>query len=287
MEIVKSIVLGIVQGLTEFLPVSSSGHLVIVPFLFKWDYIPVYYSVTLHFATLLSLLTVFYRDIWKIIKAFFVGLFKKGKRSGKYFRFSIFIIIATVPAALVGFFLKDYIEAFFSSPLYVGILLLVTAVFLMAGEFIGSRVERKLNKNVSISDNIEYKGLNYVSAAVVGIGQAVAIFPGISRSGSTISFTRLFGIKREECVRFSMLLSIPVISGAFIFEISKTYRDMFQKDLNMMINIAVSFVFSYLSGLLAIKFLLVLSRNKNLNFFAVYCIVVGIIIIVLSAMRKF
>lgn len=296
MEIVKSIILGIVQGLTEFLPVSSTGHLVIIPFIFKWNYIPLYYIVSLHFATLLSLVAVFYRDIWKIIKAFFIGLVIKSKRDERYFKLSIFIIIASIPAALAGFLLNDFIESFFSRLLFIGVFLIVTAIILVSGEMIGKRAEEKFygsdNKEAEIIDKqgifkyLKFRGLNLVTALIIGIGQAVAILPGISRSGITISFARAFGIKREESVRFSMLLSIPVIFGAFIFEILKSYSSIFENGFKIAGNVAVSFLCSFLSGFFAIKFLLTISRKRNLNFFALYCMVIGVIIIILTLISK-
>jgi undecaprenyl-diphosphatase len=332
LEVLKAIALGIIQGVTEFFPVSSSGHLVLVPFLLKWDYIPVYYSVALHFATLLSLVTVFYRDIGQIIKAFFAGLFVKiVRKSNPYFKFSLFIIIATIPGVIAGYFLQDRIEGFFSKPLYVSLFLLVTAAFLFIGEYFGKKFEKRNEaSNLEINDNINpvleganqktstldsmvedsvpgannqklktndnnlltnafnsrIKRLNFISAAVIGVGQAIAILPGVSRSGSTISFARLFGIKREECVRFSMLLSIPITFGAFVLESYKSYKEVLSQDIHVIINIGVGFVFAYITGLFAIKFLLKFTKLRNLNYFAIYCIVISVIVFVLTLINK-
>lgn len=331
MEVLKAIAIGIIQGIAEFFPVSSSGHLVLVPFLFKWDYIPVYYSVVLHFATLLSLVTVFYSDMGRIIKAFFTGLFnKKIRSSNPYFKLAVFIVIATIPGVIAGYFLHDRIEGFFSKPLFVSLFLLVTAGFLFIGEYFGkkhekryetSNPENKDNLKPGIQDlnqaannldsviespgpgvnnlktenkennlkvntlNTRIKGLGFISAAIIGIGQAIAILPGVSRSGTTISFARLFGIKREECVRFSMLLSIPITFGAFVFETYKSYNEVLLQDVHVIINIAVGFVFAYITGLFAIKFLLKFTKLRNLNYFAIYCIVISIIVFVLSFIR--
>lgn len=331
MEVLKAIVLGIIQGITEFFPVSSSGHLVLVPFLFKWTYIPVYYSVALHFATLLSLVTVFYKDIGLIIKAFFTGLFNKNIRnSNPYFKLALYIVIATIPGVIVGYFLQNQIEGFFSKPFYVSLFLLVTAAFLLAGEYFGKKFEKryealnpenkdsinsettgmnlqaddskhgvsnpapninnqkpkiKENNSGAESINSRIRGLGLISALVIGIGQAIAVLPGVSRSGSTISFARLFGIKREECVRFSMLMSIPIIFGAFVLESYKSYSEVLSQDINAIINIAVGCVFAYITGLFAIKFLLKFTKLRNLNYFAIYCIVFAIIIFVLSFFR--
>jgi undecaprenyl-diphosphatase len=332
LDVLKAITLGVIQGITEFFPVSSSGHLVLVPFLFKWDYIPVYYSVMLHFATLLSLVTVFYRDIGQIIKAFFAGLFVRNvRKSNPYFKFSLFIIVATIPGVIAGYFLQDRIEEFFSKPLFVSLFLLVTAAFLFVGEYFGKKSEeRSAILNLEINGNLnpvlegsgqktktldsmyvdtgpeinrqelktkennsgtnvsnsKIKKLNFISAAVIGVGQAIAILPGISRSGSTISFARLFGIKREDCVGFSMLLSIPITFGAFVLESYKSYTAVLSQDFHAIINIAVGFVFSYITGLFAIKFLLKFTKSRNLNYFAIYCIVVSAIVFVLYLISK-
>ncbi|MCL5072398.1 MAG: TSUP family transporter [Actinobacteria bacterium] len=285
MNILQSIILGITQGLAEFFPVSSSGHLVIIPYFFKWEYLPLYYAVILHFATLLSLLTVYYRDAGNIISSFFIGIFKRDKRNDKNFKLAVFIIIASVPAAIAGFFLNDIVENFFSKPLYVGIFLLITAIFLFTGEIRGKIRDAKFSsKSEALSGNPK---INYNIAFIVGIGQAIAILPGISRSGSTISFARFFGIKREECVRFSFLLSIPVIFGSFIFELYKSHEIIFNISALNLADIAISFIFAYISGLFAIKFLTRLSKNRSLNIFAIYCIVMAVAIFIVIIFRSF
>jgi undecaprenyl-diphosphatase len=129
--------------------------------------------------------------------------------------------------------------------------------------------------------------MNYLIAFIVGIGQAVAILPGLSRSGSTISFARFFGIRREECVKFSFLLSIPVIFGSFIYEIYKSHEIIASSSALNMADMAISFVFAYISGLLAIKFLTRLSGNRNLNIFAIYCIVMAVAIFIVIIARSF
>ena len=287
METLKAIILGIVQGTTEFFPVSSSGHLVLIPFLFKWDYIPVYYTVMLHFATLLALITVFYREAWRIIRSFFLGLFKKDERNKPYFRTSLFIIIATIPAVFAGIFLEGYVNDLFSNPLLVGIFLLITASILIFGEKLGRKFEDRNTDDFTSGQKKQYpKKIGYMSSFITGLGQAIAIIPGISRSGSTISFTRAFGIKREEAVRFSLLLSIPVISGAFVFEMIKSSDVILSQSPVTILNMFAGFIFAYISGYFSIRFLVKISKNRNLNIFAIYCIVVAIIIFILYGIRK-
>ena len=281
--------LGTIQGLTEFFPVSSSGHLVLVPFLFGWEYIPVYIVVTLHLATVFSLVAVLYRDIWRIIKAFFTGIFvSKVRKDNQYFRISVFIIIASIPAALAGFLAGDYIERFFSKPLFVGIFLLITAALLFFGEFAGKKMEIKKNnagKDRETGAGV-FEGFSFWKIMIIGLGQAVAVLPGISRSGSTISAGRFLGLNREDCVRFSFLLSIPVIIGAFVFKIINSINQIAVFDVKAILSIVTGFIFAFASGYIAVRFLIKYSKTKNLNFFAIYCIVIAVIIFILSAIRK-
>ncbi|MCJ7665695.1 MAG: hypothetical protein MUO59_03035 [Actinobacteria bacterium] len=273
MNILQSIVLGIIQGITEFFPISSSGHLVIIPYFSGWDYPPLYFTVTVHFATLLAVLTVLYRDAWRIIRGFIMGLFSRKWRSGSDFKMGLYIIIATIPAVFAGLFLDGLIESIFSKPLIVAVFLLVTAFILWGGEYRGRKVAQK-------------PSLTYIAALASGIGQALAIFPGISRSGLTISFARFFGVKREEAVRFSFLLSIPIILGSFVFELSRSTGIILDGGVHIIWTLFAGLVSAYLSGLFAVKYLLYLTRKKNLNIFALYCVCLSIAIFVFYIIKN-
>ena len=284
MEIIKSIVLGLIQGLTEFFPVSSSGHLVIFPYFFKWEAASIIFAVTLHFATLIALITVLYKDIWLIIKNFFAGIFIKKYRKDPNFKLAVYIIISSIPAAAAGYLFNDYVESLFSNPVYAACFLLITAVILVLFEYIGRK-----NAEKNAARNEDLKKINWLIALFIGIGQAVAILPGISRSGTTISSARIFGIKREEAVRFSFLISIPVILGSFVFESAKAIKNssvLNSNDVISVISVTSGFIFAYLSGLVAIKFLIKFSAKHNLNIFAVYCILLAIIFFITYFIRK-
>lgn len=285
MEIFKSIILGIIQGLTEFFPVSSSAHLVIFPYFFNWEGTTLFFAVTLHFATLLSLLSVLYRDVINIIKAFFKGIFIKNSRKDANFRFSLCIVIALIPAGIFGFLFNETIENIFSVPIYSAVFLIITAFILILFEFFGEKQEKEY-----ITKTGKNKHINYLIALVTGLGQAIAILPGISRSGITISTSRIFGIKREEAVKFSFLISIPVIFGSFILEFYDTIKQYtvgnISFDNSVILSIIVGFIFAYATGFFAVKFLMRYSVNKNLNFFAVYCILISVTFFIVYFIRK-
>ena len=302
MNILQSIVLGIIQGITEFFPISSSGHLVVFPYFFNWDYIPLYFTVTVHFATLAAVVTVFYREIYRIIKAVVLGIFIRKIRISDDFKIGIFIIVASIPAAVAGFFLDNYIEGLFSRPLIVTVFLLATALILWVCEIRGARIEAGSGKNPDEKEDsssglvgsIDIAGsrtgkarFNLFIAAVAGIGQALAIFPGISRSGATISFARFFGIKRGDAVKFSFLLSVPVILGSFVFELSRSYSIISAGGKFAVLNLTAGFICAYVSGFFAIKFLVYLARRKNLNVFAVYCICLPAATFIFYLINKF
>jgi undecaprenyl-diphosphatase len=227
---------------------------------------------------------VLYKEIWLIIKNFFTGIFIKKYRNDPNFKLAVYIIISTIPAALAGYIFNDYVESLFSDPVYVAFFLLITAIILVLFEYIGRKNEEK-----NAAKNEGLKKINWLIALFIGIGQAVAILPGISRSGTTISSARIFGVKREEAVRFSFLISIPVIFGSFVFEFAKTVKNssvLISSNAISITSIILGFIFAYFSGLVAIKFLTKFSAKRNLNIFAVYCTLLAIIFFVVYFIRK-
>jgi undecaprenyl-diphosphatase len=253
MQILEALILGIVQGITEWLPVSSSGHLVIFQELFKIQ-ASVFFDILLHLGTLLVILLVFWRDILKLLKALFTLNFKS-----KYGRLVLFILIGSIPTGLIGYFFHDLFTGFFSNLLVVGIALILTGILLFFSK-------RKLGN----------KELNYKNSFLIGVMQGIAIIPGISRSGATIGFGLLKGIDRKEVVRFSFLLFIPAVIGAAIFEGSKV--GVSEGFLVSLVGVLSAVVVGYFSLKILIK---LIYRNKFHNF-AYYCWVLGLLMIIWS-----
>ncbi|MDD3777347.1 MAG: undecaprenyl-diphosphatase UppP [Actinomycetota bacterium] len=283
MSILQSIILGIIQGLTEFFPISSSGHLVIFPYLFNWDYLPLYFTVTVHFGTLLAVVLVFYKDIFNILKSFFLALFKRNQDHASL-KLGWFLILGSIPAAIAGFFLEDYADRLFSNPVMVAFLLLLTAALLFGSEYYAKKQVEKQSKDVYVHDELA-SSLTWKKSLIIGLGQAIAIMPGVSRSGATISFGRFLSLSRKQSVRFSFLLSVPVIFGSFLFQVLKVRQAIFDGGSTIALNLGIGFICSFLSGLFAIKFMLRLVENKNLNGFAVYCVLLSILIIILNFIK--
>ncbi len=258
MEIIDAIILGIVQGLTEFLPVSSSGHLELGKAILGDTSIPeesLLFTVVLHFATALSTIVVFRKDIWEIIS----GLLKFKKNEETLF--SIKIIISMIPAVIVGLFFEDQLEQLFGGNImFVGFMLIITAALLWFADKAVSTL-----KPVSTSN-----------AFVIGIAQAIAMLPGISRSGATISTSVLLGNDKTKAARFSFLMVIPLIFG-------KIAKDALSGDLSFSsentLAISLGFVAAFVSGLFACTWMISLVKKSKLTYFAVYCILVGILAI--------
>lgn len=255
MNILEALILGLVQGLTEFLPVSSSAHLVIVPDLLGWEAPSTSFDVMLHLGTMVAVLAYFWRDIMEIAVAFF----QKGEKALARRRLGALIILGTIPAGVLGALLEKKFEEMFDEPAQVALFLIITGVILVASEAVARR-QRHIG-DLKVSDSL-----------LVGLAQAVAIAPGISRSGSTISMGLFLGFTREAAARFSFLLSIPIIAGAALF---KLRHGLGSGNGEGAATLAVGFLAAAISGFAAVRFLLGYVRRHNLRLFALYCWVVG------------
>lgn len=261
MNIWHAILLGLTQGLTEFLPVSSSGHLVFFQSLFGLRESPIFFDVMLHLATLLAILLFFRMDIWKIIQGL-GSTIKKNQRDFSQVKLLFLIILATLPTGLIGLFFKDWFESFFSQTRQVGGLLFLTGLVLYLTRF--SRKEGRSLDQMKWSD-----------ALLIGIAQGIAILPGISRSGATISTGLFLGLNRELSGRFSFLLSIPAILGATLFEMRG--RDLSLPLGTFLIGTGVAFV----TGMISLTFLMRMIRMGRLFHFSYYCCGIGILMIII------
>lgn len=261
MSIIEAIILGIIQGLTEFLPVSSSGHLELAKAIFQDESLPeesLLFTVVLHFATALSTIVVFRKEIAEL----FQGLlqFKWNEQS----QFSLKIIVSMMPAAVIGVLFNDQIEALFSKQiLLVGAMLIITGLLL----FLADRAKRT-DKTVSFSN-----------ALLVGIAQAIAILPGISRSGATISTSVLMGVDREKAARFSFLMVVPLIFG----KMAKDLLDggIAESSIDVL-PMTLGAIAAFVSGLLACTWMINLVKKSQLKYFSYYCFAAGSIAIFFS-----
>jgi len=266
---VQAIVMGIVQGLTEFLPISSSGHLIIVPFLMGWDdpfITSLAFSVMLHIGTLAALLVYFRADWIRLVPAGLATIRDRSFRGDPDRRLAWLLVAATIPAAIAGFLLSDVIETAFREIGLVAVTLVVGAVILWLADRWGART----------------KGVDDVTFPVaIGIGaaQALALVPGISRSGISISAARFAGLDREAAARFSFLMATPITLGAALFEIRKLAAGETGVDVSAGPLIA-GMLAAFVSGMIAIGFLLRYLRTRSLNVFVVYRLVLAAVVVI-------
>ena len=265
MSWLEALILGLVQGLTEFLPVSSSGHLAIGRELLGVEAAEdLVFEVTVHAATVLSTIIVFRKEIWKLLQ----GLFKfKMNDETDYI---LKICVSMIPVFVVGMFFKDSVEGLFGSLMVVGIALLVTALLLFFSDFASNKFEAK---------NSARNGIGWWQAFVVGIGQALAVIPGLSRSGTTISTGLLCGVKRDVMAQFSFLMVlIPILGEAFL--------DVVGGDMAASTTgagpLLVGFLAAFVSGLFACKVMIALVRKARLSWFALYCAIVGTLVLIFA-----
>jgi len=268
--VLQAVILGIVQGLTEFLPVSSSAHLVIVPWALGWEFDPAYafaFDVLVQMGTLLAVVVYFARTLREMLAAVGSGLRARRPFVDSQARLGWLILVATLPAVVAGLLLHDLVEAVFASPTAVFTFLLLTGALLAGAERFG-RPQRGLDH------------LNAADAVAVGAAQALALFPGISRSGSTISAGLLRRLRRPEAARLSFLMSIPVMVGAGLVGL-KDLADLAPSP-ELLLPVAIGFLTSAIVGYLSIRWLLAYLAGHRLTVFAVYCFVVGILGLVLT-----
>jgi undecaprenyl-diphosphatase len=261
MNLFEGIIMGIVQGLTEFLPISSSAHLVLVPWFFGFNTPGLVFDVALHLGTLAAVVAYFWRDWLRLVQA---GFRSAGTREGKLFWF---LVAATIPGVIFGYFLEDIVETTLRAPLLIGVLLILMGLVLYLADHYGGQVRKLLE--VRFSD-----------AMVIGLSQALALIPGVSRSGITMAAARARGLDRASAARFSFLLSTPIILGAGLMQLAK----MDPADLNL--SFALGMITSAIVGFLAIKFLIGWVSTRNFNIFVVYRIVLGLTVIGTVLFRK-
>lgn len=265
MDWIEALLLGLLQGLTEYLPVSSSGHLAIVSHLFGIDGEEnLTFTIAVHVATVLSTLIV----LWKEIKWIFVGLFKW--KMNDETRYVINILVSMIPVGIVGLFFKDKVEAVFGSGLViVGAMLLVTALLLTFSYYAHPRQK----ENISLRD-----------AFIIGLAQAVAVLPGLSRSGSTIATGLLLGDNKAKLAQFSFLMVIPPILGEALLDIMKAARGGVEAAVGniSLSSLAIGFVAAFVAGCFACKWMINIVKRGKLIYFAIYCAVAGALTLIFT-----
>lgn len=268
MTILQSLVLGVIQGLTEFIPVSSSAHLVLTPFILNWT-IPAAqifpFDVLVQVGTLIAVIYYFRTDLIKIVREFIVALFNRHPLATDSSRMGWFLILATIPAGVVGFLAKTYVEQAFHSPLATALFLLLTATLLFAGETL-SRSSRPLDT------------VNWLDALVIGIFQVLSIFPGVSRSGSTITGGMARNLSRLAAARFSFLMSIPVMLAAGLFSILDLIK--ISNLFDFLPVLLAGFLTSMIVGYLSIRWLLSYISRHSFKLFAWYCLALSLVSLV-------
>jgi undecaprenyl-diphosphatase len=264
----QALILGIVQGLTEFLPISSSGHLVLVPYLLNWQ-IPeeqvFVFDVLVQLGTLVAVIIYFWKDLWRIFTAFITSFWKREEYARSEVRLGWYIILATIPAVVLGLLFKDTVEAAFSNPRMTAAFLALTALLLIGGESIGKR-SRSLEK------------MNWLDSVIVGFFQVLAFFPGVSRSGATITGGMARDLERPAAARFSFLIAVPAMLGAGVL----ATLDLLQiPNLSgFLAPMAIGFLAAAAVGYLSIHWLLRYLANNPLYYFAVYLVLASTLVIV-------
>ena len=261
MTIFKAIILGIIQGIAEFLPISSSAHLIIFPYLLGWEESSLAFDVALHFGTMMAVLVIFFKDWWNL----FVGAIKdvKNKKKSTNGKMFWYLVVATIPAAIVGFLLDDIIESVIRNNIWI----IASALAIMGMLiYLGDKWATHHYKREKKFEDITLK-----EAIIIGISQAFAVIPGFSRSGTTILAGRLQGISKEAITKFTFLLSVPVICGATVLKVT---------DLALTKEVIIGIISSFAMGIIAIKFLLNYIKKHDFSVFAFYRVILALVVFI-------
>ena len=268
MEIYQALILGVVQGLTELLPISSSAHLAIIPWMFGWTNNSGFneafsgFDVALHFGTLLAIGLYFFKDWLSLIKGGFEQVVKKKKTTeGRMFWY---IVLATIPGGIIGFILDKFLEDALTKPLIIAIALIVMGIILYIAD-------------KKAKSNITYEQMTLKQTFLIGLSQALAYIPGVSRSGVTMTTARIMGIERESAAKYSFMLSAPIVLAATVFKV---------KDFVFSIPFFIGIIASFIVGIFVIKFLLNYLKKGSFKAFAIYRVILGAIIIALIIAGK-
>lgn len=271
MDELQALILGILQGAAEFLPISSSGHLVLVPWWLGWDSPPLIYDVAVHVGTATAVIVYFWRDWLRLFQASFAALQQRTIKTADE-KMLLFLALATIPAAIAGLLLEDFFDDAFSDPALVALMLLVTAALLTFSE-------RTTNTTRTL------QSIRLPDAIAIGFAQALAIMPGISRSGSTIAMGLIRDFTREDAARFSFLLATPIILAAGAKQTLDVILGAEEVDAALANALVIGFISSLITGYLCIAFLLRFVRQRRLYGFAVYCAAFGVVSFVAALLR--
>ena len=259
----QALILGIVQGLTEYLPVSSSAHLVLVPHLLGWHIVPekaFIFDILVQLGTLVGVFCYFFTPIKEVIMSVLKGLADRKPFYNREAQLGWLVALASIPAAILGFTFKTQLAAYFSSPLASCYFLIVTSIFLFAAEWLSRALEKQIPTKKD--------------AVFIGMAQGLALFPGVSRSGSTIAAGMACGLTRTDAARFSFLMSIPVMIGASLVATFDLINDAHLIH-QLMVPLAVGFISAAITGYLVIKWFMDFLSTRRLFIFALYCLAVG------------
>ena len=266
---IQALIMGLVQGLTEFIPVSSSGHLVLVPWLFGWKdpfITSVAFTVILHMGTLVALLVFFWRDWVTLIPAGLAAIRDRSFKGDPNRKMAFLLIVATIPAVLVGPIFESKLEDLVREPARIALFLCVGAAILWLADRWGSKQRDETS-------------LTFLESLGIGVAQVIALVPGISRSGISISAGLWMGLNREAAARFSFLMATPVIGGAGIWEARKLFTHEAGPNPEMNV-ILIGFIASMISGFLAIRFMLAFLKRQPLTAFVVYRVVAAVVVFI-------